>query len=111
MKSLGASFHLGATVRDETVTFRVWAPRCRSLEVVIEGRRPFPMSRHDDGVFEAVVPGLQAGTRYQYRLDGERYRPDPTSRFQPEGVPGPPMVVDPTASPATDHALPAPPPP
>ena len=105
MKSLGASLHLGATVRDETVTFRVWAPRCRSLEVVIEGRRPLTMSRHDDGFFETVVPGLPAGTRYQYRLDGERYRPDPTSRFQPEGVHGPSMVVDPTAYTWTDPAF------
>jgi len=106
MKSLGASLHLGAIVRDETVTFRVWAPRCRSLEVVIEGRRPLAMSRHDDGIFETVVPGLPAGTRYQYRLDGERYRPDPTSRFQPEGVHGPSMVVDPTAYAWTDQAFP-----
>ena len=105
MNSLGASRHLGATLHDETVTFRVWAPRCRKLEVVIEGRRPLAMSRHDDGLFETVVPGLPAGTRYQYRLDGERYRPDPTSRFQPEGVHGPSMVVDPAAYAWTDQSF------
>jgi maltooligosyltrehalose trehalohydrolase len=105
MNSLGASRHLGATLHDETVTFRVWAPRCRKLEVLIEGRRPLAMSRHDDGLFETVVPGLPAGTRYQYRLDGERYRPDPTSRFQPEGVHGPSMVVDPAAYAWTDQSF------
>src|SRR3989441_3051499 len=105
MKSLGASLHLGAAVRDDGVVFRAWAPRCRTLDVVIEGRRPLAMSRQDDGLFEAVVAGLPPGTRYQYRLDGERYRPDPASRFQPEGVHGPSMVVNPPSFPWTDQAF------
>jgi maltooligosyltrehalose trehalohydrolase len=105
MKSLGASLHLGATVRDDGVMFRAWAPRCRTLDVVIEGRRPLALTRQDDGLFEGVVPALPAGTRYQYRLDGERYRPDPASRFQPEGVHGPSMVVNPASFPWTDQAF------
>src|SRR6266403_23918 len=105
MKSLGASLHLGATVRDDGVVFRAWAPRCRTLDVVIEGRRPLAMTRQDDGLFEAMVAGLPSGTRYQYRLDGERYRPDPASRFQPEGVHGPSMVVNPASFPWTDQAF------
>jgi maltooligosyltrehalose trehalohydrolase len=60
------------------------------------------MTRQPDGTFEATVPGLAAGVRYQYRLDGERYRPDPASRFQPEGVHGPSVVVDTAAFPWTD---------
>lgn len=40
---------------------------------------------------ENVFPG----TSYIYRLDDERERPDPASRFQPEGVHGPSQVVDP----------------
>src|SRR5881296_2090023 len=105
MKSLGASLHLGAAVRDDGVVFRAWAPRCRTLDVVIEGRRPLAMSRQDDGLFEAVVAGLRPGTRYQYRLDGARYRPDPASRFQPEGVHGPSMAVNPGSFPWTDQAF------
>jgi maltooligosyltrehalose trehalohydrolase len=105
MKSLGASLHLGATVRDDGVAFRAWAPRCRTLDVVIEGRRPLAMTRQDDGLFEGVVAALPAGTRYQYRLDGERYRPDPASRFQPEGVHGPSTVVNPASFPWTDQAF------
>ncbi|HEV8584204.1 MAG TPA: malto-oligosyltrehalose trehalohydrolase [Methylomirabilota bacterium] len=92
-------------MREDGVTFRAWAPRCRTLDVVIEGRRPVAMSRLADGLYEATVGGLPAGTRYQYRLDGERYRPDPVSRFQPEGVHGPSMVVDPAAFPWTDQAF------
>src|SRR2546428_559222 len=105
MKSLRASLSRGAAVRDVGVGLRAWAPRCRTLDVVIEGRRPLAMSRQDDGLFEAVVAGLRPGTRYQYRLDGERYRPDPASRFQPEGVHGPSMAVNPGSFPWTDQAF------
>src|SRR5262249_19122753 len=50
------------------------------------------------------------GARYKYRLDATRYRPDPASRFQPEGVHGPSVVVDPNRFVWTDqefagHAL------
>src|SRR5439155_148270 len=55
MKSLGASLHLGAAVRDDGVVFRAWAPRCRTLDVVIEGRRPLAMSRQHDGLCAAAV--------------------------------------------------------
>jgi len=105
MKSLGASLHLGATVREDGVVFRVWAPGRRTVEVVVDGRRPLAMSRQADGTFEVAVPGLAAGARYQYRLDGDRYRPDPASRFQPEGVHGPSVVVDTRSFPWTDEAF------
>ena len=66
---------LGASVRHRDVTFSAWAPRCRALDLVIDGRPARPMSPTGDGMFETVVENLSAGTRYQYRLDGERYRP------------------------------------
>src|SRR5262245_8744271 len=103
MNSPGASLHLGAIPNDMGTTFRVWAPRCCTVDVVIEGRRPEPLTARADGLFERAIPGLAAGTRYQYRLDGERYRPDPMSRFQPEGVHGPSVVVDPASYTWTDH--------
>src|SRR2546428_4560724 len=86
---------LGASVLEDTATFGVWAPRCRSVDVAIEGRPPQPMRRDADGVFTATLGDLAPGTRYKYRLDGERYRPDPVSRWQPEGVHGASAVVDP----------------
>jgi maltooligosyltrehalose trehalohydrolase len=103
MKSLGASLHLGATLTETGTTFRVWAPACQTMDVVIEGRRPLPLARREDGLFELPVPGIAAGMRYQYRLDGQRYRPDPVSRFQPEGVHGPSVVVDVMRFPWTDQ--------
>jgi len=105
MKSLGASLHLGATLQEGMATFRVWAPNCRSVEVVIEGRKPEALTGREDGVFERSLAGVGAATRYQYRLDGERYRPDPVSRFQPEGVHGPSAVVDPSRFPWTDQGF------
>jgi maltooligosyltrehalose trehalohydrolase len=95
---------IGASLHPRGVTFRVWAPRCRSVEVVIEGRRPLPLDRGADGTFQLTVPGVRAAARYRYRLDGERYRPDPASRWQPEGVHGPSVVVDPSEFPWTDQA-------
>jgi maltooligosyltrehalose trehalohydrolase len=56
-----------------------------------------------DGVWELALKRVGPGTRYQYRLDGERYRPDPVSRWQPEGVHGPSVVLDPTDFPWTDQ--------
>jgi maltooligosyltrehalose trehalohydrolase len=102
MNSSGASLHLGAAVNGDATVFRVWAPARRMVEVVIDGRRPLPMTRQADGTFETSVPAVAAGARYQYRLDGERYRPDPASRFQPEGVHGPSVVVDAAAFQWTD---------
>jgi maltooligosyltrehalose trehalohydrolase len=100
MNGFGASIHGGG------VTFKVWAPHCRSIDVVVEGRRPVPLPGQEDGVFEALIAGVPAGARYQYRLDGERYRPDPASRYQPEGVHGPSVAVDPATFPWTDDAFP-----
>src|SRR4030095_2808083 len=86
MKSLGASLHLGAVLYETGTTFRVWAPRCKGVEVVIEGRPPTPLTARADGLFELALPGVGPGTRYQYRLDGERYRPRPAAPPPPEGA-------------------------
>jgi maltooligosyltrehalose trehalohydrolase len=51
----------------------------------------------DDGYFESTLSGLRPGDRYWFRLDGDRLRPDPVSRYQPEGPGGPSAIVDPLA--------------
>ncbi len=105
MKSLGASVHLGATVSAEGTTFRVWAPACRSVEVLVEGRPLARMKRLEEDVFELAAPAVRAGTPYLYRLDGARDRSDPVSRFQPQGVHGPSLVVDPQHFTWTDQGF------
>jgi maltooligosyltrehalose trehalohydrolase len=48
----------------------------------------------EGGYFSADVDKIAVGARYRYCLDGQLERPDPASRFQPEGVHGPSEVVD-----------------
>jgi maltooligosyltrehalose trehalohydrolase len=52
------------------------------------------MQRRDDGWHEVSPPGLSAGTRYKFRIDGELEVPDPASHFQPADVAGPSEVID-----------------
>lgn len=88
---------LGAWPEAGGVRFRVWAPDRREVELVLEGaaaERAPALERDGDGYWGTLVPGLAAGARYRYRLDGEGPFPDPASRFQPEGVHGPSQVVD-----------------
>lgn len=65
--------------------------------------KPVPMEPREFGYFEATVPGAGAGARYQFLLDGEKARPDPAARFQPEGVHKPSAVIDPHAFHWTDE--------
>jgi maltooligosyltrehalose trehalohydrolase len=89
---------------DGSTVFRVWAPRARRVEVKVLGDEPrtFTLEASGAGVFEARVPHVAAGADYFYVLDGVRERPDPVSRFQPEGVHGPSRVVEPEAFAWTD---------
>jgi maltooligosyltrehalose trehalohydrolase len=87
---------LGATLlRDGEVRFRVWAPRVRDLSVVLPHRErtPVPLAAEGNGYFSGIVAGITEGERYLYLLDGEIARPDPASRFQPEGAHGPSQLV------------------
>jgi maltooligosyltrehalose trehalohydrolase len=80
---------------------RVWAPRRKSVELVTFGSdgvadRIVPLEREHGGFFSGCAPGLRAGNRYRYRLDGGDAFPDPASRYQPEGPHGPSQIIDPT---------------
>src|SRR5918993_1204372 len=55
----------------------------------------YEMPHEARGVAALTVPKAAAGDRYSYRLEGGDLRPDPASRFQPEGVHGPSEVIDP----------------
>ena len=84
--------------------FRVWAPRCQRVDLVLDGQRdPIPLKPRDRGYFDLETDHLSAGTRYQYRLNNDKTRPDPASRFQPDGVHGPTQIVDLKSFPWTDR--------
>ena len=97
-------FPLGARcVPDGGVQFRVWAPKRRQVEVVLDGGRTHELAPEGGGYFSGYVPAARAGMLYRYRLDGEDPPyPDPASRFQPDGPHGPSQIVDPTTFAWTD---------
>jgi maltooligosyltrehalose trehalohydrolase len=87
---------LGANASEGGVHFRVWAPKASSVSLVLLGdKEPYPMSPEDRGYFSTFLQGLEPTRRYCYLLNENQPRPDPVSRFQPEGVHGPSEVVDP----------------
>lgn len=86
------------------VRFRVWAPFAQhvAVELVSQGQTVVPMQPAPRGYFEAVIEDVDPRARYRYVLDGKTTRPDPASRFQPDGVHGPSAVVDPDSFTWTD---------
>ncbi|HXV81021.1 MAG TPA: alpha-amylase family glycosyl hydrolase, partial [Candidatus Binatia bacterium] len=82
---------------DNRCSFRVWAPRASSVDLIIVGptERSLPLTDSEDGYFSATVENIPSGSLYRYRLSGTKDRPDPASRSQPEGVHGPSQVIDP----------------
>lgn len=88
---------LGATYLGEgRCLFLVWAPAAETVAVhiTVPSHRMIPMERGVRGYHEALIEGVTPGTRYFYVLDGKTERPDPASRFQPEGVHGASEVVN-----------------
>jgi maltooligosyltrehalose trehalohydrolase len=106
-------FTVGAELQPEGgAHVRVWAPACRRVDLVIPGpeTRVLPMDREADGHFNVFDAGARAGGRYWFRLDGaspepepgDRLRPDPASRWQPDGPHQASAYVDPLAFGWTD---------
>ncbi len=96
---------LGATpLGDGRCRFLVYAPKAKNVEVRLLSPRGriVPLERDDRGYHRAVAEDVPPGTLYLYRLDGKKERPDPASRFQPQGVHGPSQVVDRNAFPWED---------
>ncbi len=108
------------TTRDGAVRWRVWAPRARTVDLVLFGgaagrtielgRSCVSMSREDRGYFTCRLSDVPEGQRYAFRLDGgvpsgqgPAIRPDPCSLWQPEGVHGPSALVRPERFAWTDQ--------
>jgi 1,4-alpha-glucan branching enzyme/maltooligosyltrehalose trehalohydrolase len=90
----GAQLHAGG------VRFRLWAPAARRVELALHApgggdAHLHPAQSAAEGWWECDVRGAQAGSLYQWRLDGDLLVPDPASRQNPEGPHGASAVVDP----------------
>jgi malto-oligosyltrehalose trehalohydrolase len=81
----------GPLLTEDGVTFRLWAPGARSVDLIID--KPASMARNGEW-FELHAPNARPGTRYRFRIDGELDIPDPASHFQPDDVHGPSEVID-----------------
>jgi maltooligosyltrehalose trehalohydrolase len=96
---LGAAY-LG----NDRCSFQVWAPRADRVDLCILApkARQFTLERQVRGYHQAVVSGAAPESRYLFELHSIQAqpstspplrRPDPASRYQPEGVHGPSQVV------------------
>jgi malto-oligosyltrehalose trehalohydrolase len=74
------------------VTFRLWAPAAKRVELMLD--RAYPMQPRPNGWYELAIEGAGAGTLYKFRIDRELDVPDPASHFQPQDVFGPSEVID-----------------
>ena len=88
---LGAT-HLG----NSRCRFCVWAPSIDSAKVHVlsPAEKLFPLTKKERGYFAGVFDGISPGSLYLYSLEGCGEYPDPTSRWQPDGVHAPSQVVD-----------------
>ena len=82
---------------------RIWAPRANLVEILI-GESRIAATREDDGWWRA--PALAPNDDYQISVDGGPPRPDPRSRWQPNGVHGPSRWIDLALEPVTFKAAP-----
>ena len=78
------------------VSFRVWAPGRKLVEVVFDTGKTVALERDPGGYFSGVASDAGHGARYKFRLDGGESFPDPASRFQPEGPHQFSQVIDAT---------------
>ncbi len=103
----------GAEAQTTGVHYRTWCEHKSATVVILdsEGKtlRELPLEAEGEGYFSALDAAGRAGDRYRYRFDDEKSWPDPASRWQPEGVHGPSMVIDPGAYAWKDEDWSAPP--
>ncbi len=82
--------------KDERVRWRLWAPKAERAELVLidgETRILHTMRGEEHGFFGFEKGQVKSGQRYAYRLNGGSERPDPASRWQPDGVSRPSAVL------------------
>lgn len=84
----------GSQIVDHGVSFNLWAPTARSVELLEVGQPPRKMPRDDDGWYQLLSPTAHVGTRYQFRINGDLVVPDPASFFQPDDVGAASEVID-----------------
>jgi maltooligosyltrehalose trehalohydrolase len=76
--------------------FCVWSPWVDRVKVrLLDSGRIISMEKTGCGYHEAIVEDVSPGALYRFQLGQSKERPDPASRFQPQGVHGPSALLDP----------------
>ena len=99
MEGTSWQFDLGANPAPEGGTrFRVWAPKAHTVELQITSGPAvgtYQLQQEEKGYYSLTVPKAGDGDRYLFQPDHGPARPDPVSRFQPDGVHEASQVVNP----------------
>ncbi|SFV28477.1 maltooligosyltrehalose trehalohydrolase [Devosia crocina] len=94
----------GAEVRNGGTRFKIWAPKCKTMQLRIKGRRKLiDLEAVDDGWHRLDVDGVKAGDLYKFVLPDGQEIPDPASRHQPNGIHDFSEVIDPRSFEWTDR--------
>jgi maltooligosyltrehalose trehalohydrolase len=104
-------FPIGAEpLPDGRTQFRVWAPKAKRLDLVLEesaendAHRTFRALEPETGGYFSGIAPAEPGALYRFRVDGaDNFHPDPASRSQPQGPHRSSCVVDPKKFTWTDH--------
>lgn len=97
--------HGAVPITDGTWQLAVWAPAADQVAAVLDGPTRSDRligTRDEHGWVRWSLNGVEHGDLYWIELDG-RHRPDPASRWQPDGVDGPSAFVDPGSFQWTDE--------
>ncbi len=91
---------------DGNCWWRVWAPKSRDVQLVLvrgQEQTSHCMQPEGDGYFTFRTGGVSEGQRYAFQLESGEVRPDPASRWQPDGVHAPSSVWSPDDFEWADH--------
>src|SRR5688572_14414908 len=72
-------YQFGPRLEENGVTFRLWAPSASAIDVELNGGARAPMSRREDGFWQAFIDGVGPGAVYRFDVDGKAV-PDIASR-------------------------------
>ncbi|PSB02730.1 malto-oligosyltrehalose trehalohydrolase, partial [filamentous cyanobacterium Phorm 46] len=76
--------------------FTVWAPTLKQIavQIVSPKKRLIPLQQSAEGYWQTTATDIEPGTLYTYQIEGKTDRPDPASKYQPQGVHAPSQVID-----------------
>jgi len=85
----------GATmIGDDRARFRLWAPGCQDVGLVLRDGEAQKMRRDEDGFF-TIEAAARPGEAYRFRIDDGTIMPDPASRGQAGDVHDASVIPDP----------------